>query len=261
MRGGLNRIDPEQGSITAYRHDANDPSTIASDGIMSLMEDSQQRLWVGTFGGGVSVLSLSGPATFTNHAANPDDEYALASPRATSFAEDRNGVVWVGTDGGGLHWYEPVTNRWHRLQHDANDPNSISGNTVYALYPAANGDLWVGTRSGLDRLTGSLAAPSQLKFENVLMNQGLVGNAVYGIHEDGAGDLWLSTNNGLVRYSPDTQLVRSFHRIHGLQDDEFNFGASYAAKDGRLYFGRLERLQRVPPRTHWSSTVVRPRLC
>ncbi len=247
MRGGLNRIDPDEGSVVAYRHDADDPSSIASDGIMSLMEDSQRRLWVGTFGGGVSVLSLNGPANFTNHVVDSDNEFALASPRATSFAEDRNGIIWVGTDGGGLHWLESGANRWHRLQHDADDPNSISGDTVYALYPGSSGDLWVGTRSGLDRLTGSPSAPAELKFENVLMNKGLVGNAVYGIHEDGVGDLWLSTNNGLIRYSPDTQLVRSFHRIHGLQDDEFNFGASYAATDGRLYFGGLNGFNAFRP--------------
>lgn len=239
MRGGLNRIDPRGGEVVTFRHDADDPASLASDGIMSLMEDSREQLWIGTFGGGVSVLDLNGSATFSNHVANPGDEHALSSPRATSFAEDQNGVIWVGTDGGGLHWLERETNRWHRLQHDADDPNSLSGDTVYALYPAANGNLWVGTRSGLDRLTGSTSSPSELKFENVLMGKGLVGNAVYGIHEDAAGDLWLSTNNGLVRYSPDTQLVRSFHRIHGLQDDEFNFGASYAAADGRLYFGGL----------------------
>ena len=31
--------------------------------------------------------------------------------------------------------------------------------------------------------------------------------------------------------------MRNFHRTHGLQGDEFHFGASHAGHDGRLYFG------------------------
>ena len=31
--------------------------------------------------------------------------------------------------------------------------------------------------------------------------------------------------------------MRGFRRNHGLQGDEFNFGAHYRAPDGTLYFG------------------------
>ena len=239
MRGGLNRVNPETGRVDTYRHDPNDPSSLASDAIMSLLEDSRGRLWVGTFGEGVSVRNLNGSGGFVHHAANADDATALASARATSFAEDRAGVIWVGTDGGGLHWMDPDSGAWHRLQNDADDPLSLSDNTVYSLHVGADGTLWVGTRSGLDRLSGAIDDPTTLTLENVTRDQGLTGNAVYGVHSDAAGDLWLSTNNGLVRFDPDTRTARSFHRRHGLQGEEFNFGASFAAADGRLYFGGL----------------------
>src|SRR6185437_14886097 len=42
---------------------------------------------------------------------------------------------------------------------------------------------------------------------------------------------------GLVRFDPVTAEVRSFHRSHGLQAEEFNFGAHYADRAGRLFFG------------------------
>ena len=54
---------------------------------------------------------------------------------------------------------------------------------------------------------------------------------------DAAGRLWLSSNYGLARFDPVSGEVRSFHRVHGLQEEEFNFGAHYASRSGRLYFG------------------------
>src|SRR5262249_45358071 len=51
------------------------------------------------------------------------------------------------------------------------------------------------------------------------------------------GRLWLSTNGGLAEYDPVTHKVRVFRRSHGLQSDEFNFGAHYRSDAGIVYFG------------------------
>lgn len=69
------------------------------------------------------------------------------------------------------------------------------------------------------------------------MSNGLPNNTVYGIHADEAGRLWISTNHGLARFDPHSEEVRSFHRSHGLQEEEFNFGAHYASRSRRLFFG------------------------
>ena len=239
MSGGLNRIEPASGRITVYRHAANDAGSLAADGIMSLLEDSRGRLWVGTFGGGVSRLDrmFDDSSVFTNFAPNPADPAALAGARATSLVEDLEGVVWVGTDGGGLHWMDAESDRWHRLQHNSDDPTSLSGDTVYGLHVDASGTLWVGTRGGLDRLVGTTDTPDSLGFQNVSRRQGLASNAIYSIESDQQGSLWLGTNNGLARYNPRDGDARSFHTSQGLQGEEFNFGASYAGNDDRLYFG------------------------
>lgn len=237
MSGGLNRIDRDSGRITVFRHSAAEPDSLAADGIMSLLEDSQGRLWVGTFGGGVSRLDDMSADRFTNYPPDPADPGALASARATSIVEDKAGVVWVGTDGGGLHWMEPQGDRWHRLQHNSDDPTSLSGDTVYGLHVDASGALWVGTRGGLDRLVGTTQTPDSLGFQNVSRREGLASNAVYSIESDAEGNLWMGTNNGIARYNPRGGDARSFHKSQGLQGEEFNFGASYAGSDNRLYFG------------------------
>ena len=54
---------------------------------------------------------------------------------------------------------------------------------------------------------------------------------------DASGRLWLSGNAGLMRYDPATRAVKTYHREHGLQGEEFNSGAYYRTHDGRLCFG------------------------
>jgi diguanylate cyclase (GGDEF)-like protein len=114
----------------------------------------------------------------------------------------------------------------------------LSANTVYSLHVDAQGSVWVGTRGGgLDRVIGKPFGGDAVHFDNLSENEGLPNSTVYGIESDADGGLWISTNRGLAVVNPVDHQVRGFRRSHGLQGDEFNFGAHYRAADGTLYFG------------------------
>ena len=85
-------------------------------------------------------------------------------------------------------------------------------------------------------------APGHLRFANVSEAQGLPNNTIYGLRADGVGNIWISTNFGLARLDPRTldqerPVIQRFHRLHGLQAEEFNFGAHYRDHSGKLFFG------------------------
>jgi diguanylate cyclase (GGDEF)-like protein len=80
-------------------------------------------------------------------------------------------------------------------------------------------------------------APQGLRFANYSEAQGLPNNSVYGLRADGTGNIWISTNFGLARLDPKSGAVQRFHRLHGLQAEEFNFGAHYRDRSGKLFFG------------------------
>ena len=237
MTEGLSRLDRGSGRFTRYRHDPNDPSSLSAPGVMSLLEDSRGRIWAGTFGGGVSVLDRS-TGKFTRYNANPNDPRTLSSDRATALAEDRTGNIWIGTDGGGLCLLDPTSGRVVRYAHMPEKPRSLSANTVYALRVDDGGHVWVGTRGGgLDEVVGSAAQPEAIEFRNFSEAQGLPNTTIYGIEIDRGGHLWLSTNRGLSRFDPAKAEIRNFSRAHGLQGDEFNFGAHFRSAAGELFFG------------------------
>ncbi|MGB8692998.1 MAG: ATP-binding protein, partial [Steroidobacteraceae bacterium] len=65
----------------------------------------------------------------------------------------------------------------------------------------------------------------------------LTSEVIYGIESDQRGGLWLSGNAGLLRFDPATGEARPYHREHGLQGEEFNFGAHFRTRSGLLAFG------------------------
>ena len=257
MTGGLDRIVPGTLAVTVYSHDPHDAHSLGAPGVMSLLEDSSHRIWVGTYGGGLSRLDRATGRfqRYVPEAANPE---SLSAPRVTALAEDRTGKLWVGTDGGGLNVLDPATGRFFHLVHDARKSRSLSGSTVYAIYVDPHGTVWVGTRSGLDRVVGSALVPEAIRFEIFNSSNGLPNDTVYGIHGDSSGRLWLSTNYGLVRFDPASAEVRSFHRSHGLQAEEFNFGAHYADRAGRLFFGGAKGYNAFDPANIVFDTTPAP---
>ena len=226
MTAGLSRFDEHTQRFTPYHQDSSESGTL---GVMSLLEDSGGGIWVGTHGGGLSLL---------NAATGKFNPALLSSDRATALALDRSGRIWVGTDGGGLCLLDPSSARITRFMHDPRNPQSLGANTVYAIRVDPLGQVWVGTRGGgLDEVQGSALEPASIRFKNYSESDGLPNTTIYGIEASAGGRLWLSTNRGLSRFSVDSHEVRNFRSAHGLQGDEFNFGAHYRSHDGELFFG------------------------
>jgi diguanylate cyclase (GGDEF)-like protein len=237
MTAGLERLDPATGKIKRFVHDRADPRSLAANGVMSLFQDSRDRVWVGTYGGGACVVDSRTDAV-SCYPVQRGDAAGLSSDRATAIAEDRVGLIWVGTDGGGLNVIDPASGRIASFRHDPADPQSLSADTVYAVHLDERGQLWVGTRGGgLDRVTGQPFAAAPLRFRNYSESDGLPNSTIYGIESDSTGFLWLSTNRGLARFDPRTERFHSVRESHGLQGDEFNFGAHYRSPAGELFFG------------------------
>ncbi|HEU4590027.1 MAG TPA: two-component regulator propeller domain-containing protein [Steroidobacteraceae bacterium] len=236
MAGGLNRIDPRTLKAEVFAHDPAVPTTLAAAGVTSLMELDRQ-IWAGTFGGGVSRFDTT-TRRFDNLRPGPEDGLHLSSGRVTALARDRTGHVWIGTDGGGLNVWDVKTRRLYYYRRDAKQLDSLSADNIYSVLVDDSGGVWIGTRGGgLDRVVNPADAPAHLKFTNYSETQGLPNNSVYGLRADGMGNIWISTNFGLARLDPKTGAIQRFHRLHGLQGEEFNFGAHYRDRSGKLYFG------------------------
>ncbi len=247
LGAGLNRLDAQSGSVTHFPVKPKDPNSLPTAGIMCLFRDSSNRMWVGTYGAGLVRIDPESDRVI-RYPFNHTDEAGLSGDRATTILEDRSGLIWIGTDGNGLSILDPKSGRFVHYLHSDKNPKSLAADTLYALHQDKRGVIWIGTQgAGMDQVSGEPFSTTGLKFQNFADSDGLPNNTIYGIEENAQGDLWLSTNRGLAEFKLADHTIRSFHRNHGLQRDEFNFGAHHRATDGTLYFGGSNGYNRFRP--------------
>ena len=236
MTSGLKKLTPA-GHIESIPVKLGDPHATSAAGIMTILESRGGQIWIGTFGGGANVLDPT-TGTIRQLPFGPGVPGAISAPNVTSIAEDSHGNLWIGTDGGGVNLARGDGTVVKVFRHDANDARSLPANSVYAIVVDAHDRVWIGTDgAGLVRVVGSAAAPDAIRFEAITRAQGLSSDTIYGVVPDITGALWLSGNAGLMRYDPAKNTVKTYHREHGLQGEEFAFGAFARLRDGRVCFG------------------------
>ncbi|HUQ52207.1 MAG TPA: two-component regulator propeller domain-containing protein, partial [Gammaproteobacteria bacterium] len=236
MGGGLKLLTPDA-RLESIPVEAGDSRSLSTDGMLAILESRSGAIWIGTYGGGVNVLD---PATRTVRQLpyGSGSPGALSAPIVTAIAEDARGYLWLGTEGGGLNLARADGTVLGVYRNDPADASSLPSNTVYGLAVDQDGGVWVATDAGgLARVVDPTAAPDKIKFRILSRADGLSSDTLYGIVPDARGRLWLSGNAGLMRLDPATGSVKTYHREHGLQGEEFSFGAYFRLRDGRVAFG------------------------
>jgi len=153
------------------------------------------KVWVGTSGGVIRYL----PET---------DDYRLFDVRNGLLA---NGVFhvsrWtddkmlIGTYGGGLAVYDEIKDKFEIF----NVPQGLADAFVYDVLVMPDGDLWIATWSGANRVKGGrLGDPSAWETYTVEnTNNGLPNDWVYGLDLGKNGEVWFATEGGLARFQDD----------------------------------------------------------
>ncbi len=234
-QGGLNRYDGYRFEV--YRHDGDDPATLAHDWVLELVEDSSGDLWVGTEGGGLSRWHRE-TDTFSTYRHDPTDPRSLSGDRIVGLAGDRAGTLWVATLASGLNRFDPADGTFERFRHHPDDPGSLAHDQTGTVYVDPRGDVWVGTWGGLD-----LYQPESRTFAHFRHDPAdsgsLSDDRVRAILEDSAGRLWVGTHHGLNRIDRRSGRVERFlhdpPRPGSLSHDWVR--TLYQGRDGRLWVG------------------------
>jgi len=125
----------------------------------------------------------------------------------TVMLQDRYGFFWIGSREG-LYRYDGETFVTYR--HDPGDPDSISGNTVRAIFEDRSGRLWFGTNTaGLNRLDSATGRFVRFRYASADPTS-LSHDSVYEIAQDKAGNIWVATQQGLNRFDEGTGAFSRF---------------------------------------------------
>jgi ligand-binding sensor domain-containing protein/serine phosphatase RsbU (regulator of sigma subunit) len=237
-QSGLNKYDGI--AFTIYQSNPQDPNSLSSDNIQTILEDSYGDLWIGTIGGGVNHFDPT-TETFTRYQTDPTDPTSLSYDTVSALGEDRAGTVWVGTLGGGLNRFDPASGTFVRYQHDPADPTSLSHNDVRSLHVDHEGTVWAGTtEGGLNRFDP--ASGTFVRYQHDPADpHSLSHNHVISLYETHDHTLWVGTNDGMlhrfdrqreafVRYTRQSETERSPPQRSAIRD-------IYEDSRGNLWLG------------------------
>ncbi len=236
MTQGLKKLNPD-GRVESIPVRVHDAHATSAGGIMTIFESHRGDIWLGTHGGGANILDpVSG--LIRQLPVDAKARGAVSGADVSAIAEDAQGNIWLGTDGEGLDLARADGTVIKVFRNDPKDPGSIPSNTIFAIAADGAGQLWIATaQGGIARIEGSTANPDGIRFSTRSREDGLSGDTIYALLNDGMGHLWLSGNAGLMRFKPATGEVKTYHREHGLQGEEFDLNAYERLPDGTLCFG------------------------
>lgn len=234
--GGLNRLDIENNTVRVFKHSRFDDTSLAANGVTSIIRASTGLLLVGTYGGGLSVLNET-TGVFTNYSHDPINPKSISNNNVIALFEDSLGYIWIGTENG-LNLFDESKSEFKRIYTERGNTDSVSSDMVWSFYEDRNQDLWLGTKGGgVNRWVKTDRINGVEKFLHYSEDIALPSSNIYGIQSDLNGNIWLSHNRGVTKLNPETGASRQYGVKEGLQDTEFNMGASFKASDGLIYFG------------------------
>ncbi|MBQ3923702.1 MAG: hypothetical protein II707_10425, partial [Spirochaetales bacterium] len=173
---------------------------LSNDFIMSLYEDSNNVLWVGTDGGGVCLVKDDKVFDIINN------EKGLAGNVIFKVQQDNNGYFWICT-GSGVTRYDLATNQ----QVSFNMSVGLPSDSVFQILFDQNDMAWLVTNAGLcsvsyaqldDVAKGKITS---LEFKQYNKNDGLFPSGLTSTSlscMDSRGCLWFPMATGFSFYNP-----------------------------------------------------------
>jgi ligand-binding sensor domain-containing protein/signal transduction histidine kinase len=212
---GLTRYDGYE--LKVHQHDPEDPRTIGSRVIWSLLVDRTGTLWIGTEGGLDRYDRATG--SFIHFRNDPARADSLPNNVVVSLLEDASGRIWAGTRDGLCRLDDRDRGSFTVYRRPQVIAGSLANDTYRSITEdKSTGLLWLGASDGLaafDPRTGAFAT----FLHDPDDPQSLSNNAVNKVVIDPDRTFWALTENGLNTFTP------TFDRIaeHGIQQPRQRF--------------------------------------
>lgn len=139
--GGLNIYDPNASQVTSFEHIQNDATTLPSNNVWDIFEDSKKRIWVATSHGFSQCLSGGG---FKNY----NEADGLVNSWVYCIVEDKKGLLWLSTNGG-ISCFNPENGSFRNFKsYDGLQSNEFNAN---AKFKDRQGNIYFGGINGYNR--------------------------------------------------------------------------------------------------------------
>lgn len=195
-RGGVHRRLKGQDHFTSFRHDPQNPDSIANNWAYGLLETRSGELWIGTMNG----LDRFDPQSekFSHFVHSEADKTSLSHNRIHALYEDSKGNIWVGTSGG-LNLMRRtdagnISFRFFATQTDG------SAESVGGILEDKAGHIWISSTAGISKIdTTTFQVKNYSDKDGMIQGSYLIGAA----HKAQDGSLFFGGWTGLSQFKPE----------------------------------------------------------
>ena len=216
--------------------------------ILSMLQDRQGFVWIGTHSGGLYRYNGYQAVKYTH---DPRATGSLPNDRVSALFEDHLGRIWAGTQDG-LARFDPATGQFAAL---ALPPGPSSQRIVKAIVGDGDKGMWVATWGGLQHVDS--ASGKVVRYAHDKRDRDSLGaNDVNALARDADGGLWVATWPGGLDYLPKGARAFQHFRIDTPEapDDKLNIvRALHYGADGTLWIGTEVGVITWNSKTPWST--------
>ena len=271
VEGGLNISADGKDS---FFHLTRERGGLCHNSVSAIRPDGKGYMYIGTWGGGIDVVSATAPYRVISHIHSPDYIGALEY-------DGGNDILWIGTNNG-IFTYTPSDGKitvacaeladgcigsvidtkgrlwmgtlqglfifdlndrkadghfsYEHYRYKLDAPESGIVEKICCIMEASDGTMYIGSNGG-GFYQAVCMEDGTFSFSAFSTVQGLTNDRVRGFCEDSAGMIWISTEYGLNRFSPQSRSIVPLFPEDGLYDARFYWNNACQGTDGMMYFG------------------------
>jgi signal transduction histidine kinase/ligand-binding sensor domain-containing protein/AraC-like DNA-binding protein/AmiR/NasT family two-component response regulator len=241
MLSFIDRLHHADVEVVHLVHDPFNSNSLSSDNVYSINQDVHGQYWIGTFLGGLDLLTnpFEG-AVFQNFLPRTESSSGIVSNEVRDLFFDVQQNLWIATSEGvsilESKYLRSIEKRFVNLSPSIIDENSMSGKVVYQIKQSKNDDIFLAMLDGgINQLKASDF--QKRNFNWIHHKNQILSPNVYSIEEDYNGNIWMGTDNGLFSLDVANGVIEKYHIKNSYLPLTFSEGCSQKTSKQELVFG------------------------
>ncbi|MCW9017170.1 MAG: ATP-binding protein [Kangiellaceae bacterium] len=223
---GLTRFNPKQKTFK-YFPIPNSIQTSKNKNFehpWRLIYDELNRIWIGTFGGGLIRFDIE-KELYQLNLLNPYDHPDNASSYILSMFQDSSNTIWMGAENIGVNYFNLESESFNYFDFSLSGAKSAEAGLIQSIFQVDDKQMWLGTNAnGLYKI--DLLNKKKTIFNSQYASQfEVLERPILDIAQSIKGDLWLAVHGvGAVKFSPQTEELWVYkteeNEIHALTEND-----------------------------------------
>ncbi|MBP8011560.1 MAG: two-component regulator propeller domain-containing protein [Bacteroides graminisolvens] len=193
--------------VQQFSHKADNPFSLSNNSVYSIFQDSNQRIWIGTYGGGLNLLeeNKDGEVRFI-HSGNLLKNYPQNKYTKVRIIKEVDKALLVGTTEGLLsmctEFKDAQKINFYQNIRRQNITSSLCSNDVTSIYTDSRGQTFVLTfTGGVNQIVSRNLLTNNIQFKTYTRQNGLFSDLVLSMVEDPQRNLWVISEDALSKFN------------------------------------------------------------